>query len=327
MIQDVLFGLLSIVFGIAAIYAIYWGLDRLVALAPDRIQKKLRAYAYLLPAAVLLISILLVPLIQTVVLSFMNSSSKKFIGFENYLDLFGDPSVLSILFNNFLWIAIVPAATVAIGLLVATLTNGVGPTREKVFKSLIFMPMAISFISAATIWAFIYVFSPEGRPQIGLLNAIVTLFGGEPQPWMLVSDFRLNSLLLMIIVIWMQTGFSMVLLSAAIKAVPEETIEAARVDGANAAQTFFRIVVPQIRGTIMAVFVTVLIMVMKIFDIVLAMTGGGFETSVLGFQFYQEYFLNSDIGKASAIVTVLTLLIVPLMYVQIRTARHQESLR
>lgn len=327
MLADVFFGLAAIVLGIAAIYALYWGLDRLVRLAPDKLQVKLRPFAYLLPAAVLLIAVLVAPLIQTFIFSFMNSSGRKFVGLENYFDLFTDPSFLSILLNNFLWVAIVPAATVAAGLLVATLSNGVGPTREKIFKSLIFMPMSISFISAATIWSFIYVNAPPGRPQIGLLNAIVEFFGGEPQPWMLISDFRLNSILLMIIIIWLQTGFAMVLLSAAIKAVPEETIEAARVDGASAFQTFWRIIVPQISGTIMAVFVTVLIMVMKIFDIVLAMTGGAFETSVLGFQFYQEYFLNSDVGKASAIVTILTLLIVPLMYVQIRTARHQESLR
>ncbi len=327
MIADVLFGLMSIVLGIAASYGLYWGLDRLVNLTPERIQKKIRALAYLLPAAVLLGLVLVVPLLQTFIYSFMNQSGKKWVGLENYVELFTDPQFLSILFNNFLWVAIVPAFTVAAGLLVATLTNQVGPTREKIVKSLIFMPMSISFVSAATIWSFIYVDVPPGRPEVGLLNALVKAFGGEAQPWMLITDFRLNNLLLMIIIIWLQTGFSMVLISSAIKGVPEETIEAARVDGANNIQLFWRIVLPQIWGTVMSVFVTTLITVMKIFDIVLAMTGGAFDTSVLGYQFYQEYFLNANVGAASAIVTILTLLIVPLMYIQIRTVRQQESLR
>jgi alpha-glucoside transport system permease protein len=327
MLSDIIFALLSIAGGILVSFGIYWGLDKLVNFTPDRIQKRIRAYAYLLPAAVLLISVLLIPLIQTIIYSFMNSNGRKWVGLENYVDLFTDQSFLGVLLNNFLWVAFVPAATVGMGLLIASLTNQVGPTREKVFKSLIFMPMSISFVSAATIWSFIYVAVPPGRPNVGLLNALVETFGGEPQPWMLVSEWRLNSFLLMIIVIWLQAGFAMVLLSAAIKAVPEETMEAARVDGAGHIQVFWQIILPQIWGTVMAVFITVLITVMKIFDIVLAMTGGTFETSVLGFQFYQEYFLNSNVGKASAIVTILTLLIVPLMYVQIRTVRHQESLR
>jgi alpha-glucoside transport system permease protein len=326
-VADILFGLVSIVIGVAVSFAIYWALDRLVNLFPQRAQKRIRSYAYLLPAGVLVVAVLLVPLIQTFVFSFLNSNGRKFVGLENYIDLFTDPSFLGVLLNNFLWVAFVPAVTVMAGLLVATLTNNVGAKRERVFKSLIFMPMAISFVSAATIWSFIYVNVPPGRPEVGLLNALVAVFGGEPQPWMLVSDWRLNSFLLMIIIVWLQTGFAMVLISAAIKAVPEETIEAARVDGASTWQTFFRIVLPQIWGTVMAVFITVVIMVMKIFDIVLAMTGGAFNTSVLGFQFFQEYFLNSEAGKASAIVVVLTVLIVPLMYLQIRTVRRQESLR
>jgi alpha-glucoside transport system permease protein len=160
-----------------------------------------------------------------------------------------------------------------------------------------------------------------------MLNAIMEALHLTPQPWMLVDTARLNSFLLMIIVIWLQAGFSMVLLSAAIKAVPEETIEAARVDGANGLQVFARVIVPQIRGTILAVFITVLITVMKIFDIVLAMTGGNFNTSVLAFEFYKQYFLNANAGPASAIIVVLTILIAPLMWIQIRTARHQETLR
>jgi len=326
-INDVLFGLFAIVLGIAVSLFIYWGLDYLVRLLPDRTQERIRHITYLLPAAVLLIAVLVYPLIQTFLYSFMNSSGKEWVGIENYVELITDPTFIDILINNFLWIAFVPAATVVIGLLVATLTNQVGPTREKIFKSLIFMPMSISFISAATIWSFIYVNVPPGRPEIGLLNRLVVAFGGSPQPWMNISDYRLNSFLLMIIIIWLQAGYSMVMISSAIKAVPEETIEAAKIDGATSSQVFFKVVLPQIRGTVTSVFITVVIMVMKIFDIVLAMTGGAFTTSVLGYKFYQEYFLNANVGAASAIITILTLFIVPLMYIQIRTFRHQEALR
>jgi len=138
---------------------------------------------------------------------------------------------------------------------------------------------------------------------------------------------RLNSFLLMAVVVWLQVGYSMVIISAAIKAVPEETIEAARIDGANAWQVFARVILPQVWGTIMAVFVTVLILVMKIFDIVLAMTGGNFNTSVLAFEWYKRFFVNSDTGASSAVVVVLCLIIAPLMWLQIRTVRQQESLR
>ena len=327
MINDVLFGLFAIVLGIAVSLFIYWGLDYLVRLLPDRTQERIRHITYLLPAAVLLIAVLVYPLIQTFLYSFMNSSGKEWVGIENYVELITDPTFIDILINNFLWIAFVPAATVVIGLLVATLTNQVGPTREKIFKSLIFMPMSISFISAATIWSFIYVNVPPGRPEIGLLNRLVVAFGGSPQPWMNISDYRLNSFLLMIIIIWLQAGYSMVMISSAIKAVPEETIEAAKIDGATSSQVFFKVVLPQIRGTVTSVFFTVVIMVMKIFDIVLAMTGGAFTTSVLGYKFYQEYFLNANVGAASAIITILTIFIIPLMYIQIRTFRHQEALR
>ncbi len=322
---DIGYGLAAIVGGIAVSFGLYWALDKLVGLFPEKIQNKIRALGFVTPAAVLLVLILLFPLLDTFWLSFQSKDATEFVGFKNYVKLFTDPGFMQVLLNNFLWVAIVPAVTVGIGLLVATLSNNVGPTREKIFKSLIFMPMAISFVSAATIWRFMYVYVPPGRSEIGLLNSILHSFGIAPQPWLTLEG--INSFLLMIIIIWLQAGFAMVLLSAAIKAVPEETIEAARIDGAGTTQVFFSIIVPQIRGTIMSVFITVLILVMKIFDIVLAMTGGNFKTSVLGFEFYKYYFLDGNTGGASAIVTILTILVAPLMWMQIRTVRHQESLR
>ena len=324
---DILFGIASIILGVVGSWGLYWVLDRLVRFLPTKAQEKLRAVSFLLPAAALLILVSFLPLIQTLVWSFMDASGEKFIGLQNYIDLFTSTEFLGILLNNFLWIVFVPAITVGAGLMFATLTNQVGPSREKIFKSLVFMPMAISFISAATIWRFLYTYQPPGRPVIGLLNAIVEAFGGTSQPWLTIDAGRLNSFLLMIIVIWLQAGFSMVMLSAAIKGVPEETIEAARIDGASPREIFFKVVVPQIRGTIMSVFITVLILVMKIFDIVLAMTGGNFNTSVLGYEYYRLFFVESNVGGSAAVVTVLCVLIAPLMWLQIRTARHQEEIR
>jgi alpha-glucoside transport system permease protein len=324
---DIIFGVASIILGVVGSWGLYWLLDRGVRFLPVKIQEKFRAIPFLLPAAALLFLVSVLPLVQTLVWSFMDAGSRKFIGFENYIELFTSAEFLGILLNNFLWILFVPAITVGIGLMIATLTNQVGPSREKLFKSLIFMPMAISFISAATIWRFLYTYQPPGRPVIGLLNAVVEAFGGTSQPWLTIDAGRLNSFLLMIIIIWLQAGFSMVMLSAAIKGVPEETIEAARIDGANAATMFFKVVVPQIRGTIMSVFITVVILVMKIFDIVLAMTGGNFNTSVLGFAYYRELFVNSNFGSASAVVTILCVLIAPLMWLQIRSVRSVEENR
>lgn len=324
---DILFGILAVLLGAGATYGLYWLLDKLVNLLPAKLADKFKSASFLLPAAVLVILVLVMPLFQTVIWSFMDDDGKKFVGVQNYIDLFGSAEFLSILLNNFLWVAVVPAVTVSLGVLFATLGNQVGPTREKVLKSLIFMPMTISFVAASTIWGYMYVYVPPGRPEIGLLNSIANALGLESQPWLQIDAGRLNTFLLMAVIVWLQVGYSMVIISAGIKAVPEETIEAARIDGANGAQVFFRIIVPQIWSTIMSVFVTVLILVMKIFDIVLAMTGGNFNTNVLAFEYYKQFFENSNVGPASAVVTILLVLIIPLMILQIRTVRHQETLR
>jgi alpha-glucoside transport system permease protein len=324
---DVIFGLVSIVIGIATSYALYWLLNFLVSLLPERIHRNASWLAFLTPAAVLVILVLIAPLFQTVIWSFKSDNAKEWVGFKNYTDLFKDERFLGILLNNFLWVLVVPAITVAIGTAAATLTNQVGPTREKIFKSLIFMPMAISFVAASTIWSYFYAYVPPGRPEIGLLNSIVISLGFPAQPWMTMDQGRLNSFLLMAVLVWLQVGYAMVVISAAIKNVPGETLEAAQLDGANAWQIFASVILPQVWGTVMSVFVTILILVMKIFDIVLAMTRGNFTTSVLAFEWYKQFFENSNIGPASAVVTVLVLLIGPLMYLQIRTVQHQETLR
>ncbi|MDG1817124.1 MAG: sugar ABC transporter permease [Aquiluna sp.] len=324
---DIIFGLIAVTIGIGVSYGLYWLLNALLSFLPEKILKRVQWIAFLTPALVLVTLVLLVPIVQTFIWSFMDKRVENYVGFDNYVALFTDPNFLSVLVNNFLWVLVVPAITVAIGTAVATLTNQVGPTREKIFKTLIFMPMSISFVAAATIWSLTYAYVPPGRPEVGVLNSIMIGLGLEAQPWLTISDGRLNTFLLMAVLVWLQVGYSMVIISAAIKAVPEETLEAARLDAANAWQVFRHVILPQVWGSIMAVFVTVLILVMKIFDVVLAMTGGNFDTSVLALEWFRVFFESREIGPASAIVVVLFVLIVPLMYVQIRTVKQQEELR
>ena len=207
---------------------------------------------------------------------------------------------------------------VLLGLLAAGLTDRVGPRSERTAKTLIFLPMAISFVGASTIWTFIYAFQPPGAEQIGLLNQVVTSMGFDPVPWMIDRDFKLNSFLLMVIVIWMFTGFAMVSLSAAIKGVPAETIEAARVDGASEGNIFRHIVLPQIRSTIAVMLVTIALLTLKIFDVVYSMTGGRFGTDVVGNLFYTLLFGMRDVSLAAVLVVVLLILVIPIMVINIR---------
>lgn len=325
--EEIIQTLFTVVVGIAATIIFYWFINLLASKLPQKLQEKSLPWVFIGPVLLLLAGFVVYPTLQTVVLSFMDSWSENWIGLDNYVGLFTSDAFYRMLLNNLLWIAIVPIVVVIFGLTIAQFTNMVGPKREKIYKSVIFMPMAISFVSAATIWSFTYSYQPPGSAQIGLLNFIVTSFGADPQPWLAVTDFKLNSLLLMVIVIWLNAGFSMVLLSAAIKSVPEETIEAARVDGATSATIFFRIILPQIRASAVAVFITVLIGVMKVFDIVYALTKGDSDTNVLGMAFIKEYFQYNDTGKASAIVVILMILIVPVMIYQVRTYKKAEELR
>jgi alpha-glucoside transport system permease protein len=208
----------------------------------------------------------------------------------------------------------------------AVLADRLNPTWERTSKTIIFLPMAISAVGAGTVWGLVYNYRPEGREQIGLQNGIVTALGFDPVAWLQVSDFHLNSFFLMLMLLWAQAGFSMVLLSAAVKGVPEDTLEAARIDGANERDIFFRVVVPQIWGSVLTVYVTTLIGVMKIFDIVYVMTNGGFNTNVIGNEFFNQLFSNFNNGAAAAIVVLLMLATVPIMWYQVRNFRREESM-
>lgn len=318
---------ISILAGVGGALILYFVLNKLVELLPSKWEERLKPFVFIGPAFAAITLFLLYPAVRTILLSFANRDSTAFVGFANYTELLSAPNFQSTLFNTLLWIAVVPAVTVVLGLGVAVLADRLRPGMEKLSKTVIFLPMAISMVGAGTIWRFMYEARPEGQAQIGLLNSIATGLGFDPVVWLQTSELRLNSLFLMVILVWAQAGFSMVLLSAAIKGVPTETIEAARIDGASEVQSFFRVVVPQIWPTVVTVFITVTIGVMKVFDIVYVMTNGNFETNVIAVDFYNQLFTNGNAGYASAIVVMLMLAVVPIMAYQVRNFRAQEATR
>ena len=328
--KDLLTALQAVIAGIAITVLIYWLLNLLIHRFPEKIKKKVEPYVFIGPVLFLIGAFIVIPTLQSIRLSFMEEEidgSTTWVGLQNFKDLFAEEYFPKMVVNNLMWIAIVPLLTVSIGLAIAQFANNLGPRAEKIFKSIFFMPMTISFVSAAVIWRYIYAYAPEGQDQVGLLNNIWIKLGGSPQAWFQIETFKFNNLLLMVILIWLSAGYSMVLLSAAIKSVPEDTLEAGRVDGANTGQIFFKIVLPQIWPTVIAVFITVLIGAMKIFDIVLAMTGGNYNTTVLAQTFYLEYFSYGNTGKAMAAVVILILAIIPVMFYQVRHYRKFEAAR
>jgi alpha-glucoside transport system permease protein len=319
--------ILAIVGGVGAVLVLFWVFNWLVERLPTKSSDRLKPWVFVGPAVLLISLFLVYPAVRTIVLSFFNARSDTFVGLGNYGSLFSDPAFRQTLVNTLLWVLVVPVTCVVIGLLVAVLSDRLGPRGEKFSKSLIFLPMAISMVGASTIWRFIYEWKPEGTPQIGLLNAFWVAIGGQPQVWLQISTAKLNSLLLMVILIWLQVGYAMVLLSSAIKGVPDDTVEAARIDGATEIQAFFRIIVPQIWGTVITVFITILIGVMKIFDIIYTLTGGNFQTNVIANQFFQELFKFGDNGRSAAIVVILLLAVVPVMIYQVRNFKAEEAMR
>jgi alpha-glucoside transport system permease protein len=251
-------------------------------------------------------------------------ASDSFVGLRNYLAVFTDQLMLQSFRNNLMWIVFGSTFSVVFGLVIAVLADR--SSFEKVAKSLIFLPMAISFVGAGIIWNFIYEYRPAGQAQIGLLNQIVVALGGTPQAWPQWVDIApWNNLFLIVIVIWLQAGFAMVLFSAALKGIPDELLEASRIDGANEIQIFFRIMMPHISGTIVSVWTTIVIFTLKIFDVVWVMTGGQFGTHVIATQFYRQSFTNRNSGFGSAIAIVLLITVVPVMIYNLRQFRKREA--
>jgi alpha-glucoside transport system permease protein len=303
----------------------------------DQWRQRLQPFVFVGPAMAILIWYLTFPVVRTFWLSLFDRDgpprgasiiealqSDAFVGLSNYAALFTQRLLQEAIRNNLMWIVFGSTLSVVFGLLVAVLADR--SKFERVSKSLIFLPMAISFVGASVIWNFMYEVRPAELPQIGVLNAIVVAVGGEPHPWdKWVQVAPWNNLFLILIVIWLQTGFAMVLFSAALKGIPEELVEAGRVDGANEVQIFFRLMIPYIMGTIITVWTTVVIFTLKIFDVVYVMTGGQFGTHVIATQFYRQSFTARNSGIGSAIAIILLLTVIPVMIYNLRQFREQEA--
>ncbi|MCZ7574017.1 MAG: sugar ABC transporter permease [Ardenticatenaceae bacterium] len=307
----------------AATVAYVWLVERVVALLPNKSQPRVRPWLWVGPALALLTFYLIYPTINTAYLSLLNGDSTKFVGLENYVYFFTNNATLTALRNNVLWLIFFTLLTVTLGLLIAVLFDRV--SYEAAAKALIFMPLALSFVAAGVIWKLMYDFQPPGRPQTGTLNAIVTLFGGDPVAWLV--NRPTNNPALIWVGVWMWTGFAMVILSAGLKGIPTEILEAGRVDGANEWQILRRITIPMLGSTIAVVATTMVIWALKVFDIVYVMTNGNFGTEVIANRMYKEMFNFRNFGRASAIAIVLLLAIIPVMLVNIRRFREQEAIR
>ncbi|NBX21212.1 MAG: sugar ABC transporter permease [Betaproteobacteria bacterium] len=290
----------------------------------EMLRTNVRPWLFIAPALLLLGTYLVYPLFETFRLSFYDATGEQFVGLANFRWVFADQNFLLTIRNNFMWLLVVPAAATALGLVVAVLADRVW--WGGFAKSMVFMPMAISFVGASVIWKFVYDFRGPEADQIGILNAIVMGMGFQPQAWVTIPFW--NNFFLMAILIWIQTGFAMVILSAALRGVPNETIEAARIDGASELQIFFEIMVPQVMSTILVVWTTITITVLKVFDIVMAMTGGQWDTSVLGNLMYDWMFRGGgDYGRSSTLAMVLMFAVVPVMAFNIRRFRTEEAQR
>ena len=306
---------IALVIGTGGVWLLFVGLNGAVDLLGGRWGERVRPYVFLGPAVAMLAVFLIGPAILTIIASATEGEGLV----ANWSFVLTSPEMWLAFRNNVVWLVLGTGGSVVIGLLVATLVDRV--KREALAKTFIFLPLAISMVGASVIWRFVYAWTPEGDQQIGLVNAAWTGLGNEPVPWLQVPP--LNTIALIVIMIWLQTGFAMVVLSAALKGVPSEVIEAARMDGAGEASVFFRIVIPMIRGTLIAVATTISIAILKVFDIVYVTTGGRFETEVLANRMFSEMFSFRNFGHASAIATILFIAVIPIMVVNIRNLRRQ----
>ncbi|MCB9007771.1 MAG: sugar ABC transporter permease [Ardenticatenaceae bacterium] len=329
--------LVAIVWGVGGIALLYWIFNNIVERLPEVWTSRLQPFVFVGPAIAILAWYLAIPTIRSFWISLFNRDgppeglsffellrSDGFIGLENYGRVFTERLMIEAFRNNLMWIAFGSTLAVIFGLIIAVLADR--SRFERFAKSMIFLPMAISFVGASIIWNFIYEFRPVEQTQIGLLNAIVVGLGGTPRAWaQWVDIIPFNNLFLIVIMIWLQAGFAMVLFSAALKGIPDELLEASRVDGANEFQIFFRIMIPYIQGTIITVFTTVIIFTLKIFDVVWVMTGGQFGTHVIATQFYRQSFTNQNKGFGAAIAIILLIAVIPVMVYNLRQFREQEA--
>lgn len=312
--------LLSIAVFIGVLLLVFFAAGR----ASGRFQSPLAVVVFLGPAVLLLIIGLVVPAFRTTYGSLLDANGKEFIGLQNYGWVFTTEAMRQVLLNTFLWILIAPILSTALGLTLALLLDRM--RRESVSKSLIFMPMAISFVGAGIIWGLVYEYRDPTQTQVGLLSQVAMWLGFDNPPnWILEQPW--NNFLLMVIMIWIQTGFAMVVLSAAIKAIPGDVIEAAELDGAVGWKLFSRVTIPMIRGTLIVVLTTIMIAVLKIFDIVRTMTNGNFGTQVVANEMYAQAFVQFDVGRGSALAVILFIAVIPLIAYNVIQLRRERTIR
>jgi alpha-glucoside transport system permease protein len=315
--------LVAIVWGVGGVAALFWVTNWLVEKMPKEWTRRIQPFVFVGPAIAIIAWFLFIPVIRTLILSFQNDISNAWVGFANYIFAFTDRVMLDAFRNNLLWLVFGTFFSVSLGLVIAVLADR--SRYETVYKVLIFLPMAISFVGAGVIWKFIYAYQGlgVGIQEIGLLNGIVVAMGGTAQPWLTQAPW--NNFLLIIIMVWLQTGFAMVIISSAVKGIPAELLEAARVDGASEFRIFFSIIIPSISGTLITVTTTIVIFSLKLFDVVYVMTGGNFGTNVIANEFYLQRFTYGNAGRASAIAIVLLIATLPVMIYNLRQFNERRA--
>jgi alpha-glucoside transport system permease protein len=316
--------LIMLVSGLLAFAAIVFLMFVLAERTSVKAQEWIRYLVFLVPAVALLVIGLIYPAIRTMILSFMDANSTNFVGMDNYVWAFTRPEILQVLGNTAIWVIVAPLASTFIGLVIAYLTDRMKSAAT--VKSLIFMPMAISMVGASIIWKFVYDFEPNlKKVDIGLLSAVSKALGIDPPNWLLENP--LNTFLLIAVMIWIQTGFAMVVLSAAMKNIPDEVVEASMLDGASQFKRFIQITVPMIRSSIVVVLTTITIGTLKVFDIVRTMTGGNFQTNVIANEMYSQAFRALNYGTGSALAIILFLGVVPIILYNIRQLKLDRTER
>ena len=313
------------IFQILAVLAIFFGFYGIAFAAGARVQGKkqnvLALSLFLVPALILAMVGLGIPAIQTFIESFKNADSSQWVGFANYTRAFKDPDILLAFRNTMLWIIISPIVVTALGLVLATMLNKM--KREALAKSLIFMPMAISFVGGSLIWNLMYQYQEPEMNQTGLVGQIMKSLGIPLQHLLLWSPW--NNLFLMVVYIWGTTGFGMVILSAAIKNIPSDIEEAAQLDGASGFTLFRTVTVPMVKTTIIVVLTTAMVGTLKLFDVIHTMTGGNFKTDVLSNRMFDEHFVYLNNGRGSTLAILIFLGVLPITYYNIRSIRAERK--
>ncbi len=312
--------LVAIAWGIGGVAMIYYVSNWTVERLPRAWRHRVLPYVFVGPAMAILAFYLLIPTVITLVNSFKDATSTNFIGLDNYIYAFTNPDMLVAIRNNLIWLVLGTTFSTGMGLAIALLAER--SKLDRVAKVLIFLPMAISFVGAGIIWRFVFSYQPAGTPQVGLLNAILGVFGIPPVSWL--TGEPLNTVLLVLILVWGQTGYAMVILGAALKGVSDDLLEAGRIDGANERQIFRKIILPSIWPTVVTVATTIAILTLKIFDIVYAMTGGAFKTDVIATLQFKQMFGAFDYGKGSALAIVLLFAVSPVIWYNLRQFRSRS---